>query len=417
MMLKYFSFPIFLLLLLPSGILAQKTTQNIGYFIKLGLVNSPLLKDYQNQINSASVDSILIKAAQKPRLDANAQLLVAPAYRNFGYDAAITNEGNYSGLIGINQNILNHKDLQNKYQSNNIQKRSITNSAKISGADLTRVITAQYMTTYADFIDDSLNESAMKLLENQKEILQRLVENGVYKQTDFLSLLIETQSQEISVKQSFNQYDKDYRLLRQICGLNDSIITKLSAPEITKKDLVDPTSSPLFIQYQFDSLKIINSKIAVDLRYRPKISWVADAGLLSASPSTLAKHFGFSAGINFSVPIYDGKQRKLEYEKLYFSENTRATYKNYSYRQYNQQVTQLNNDLAATLETAEQLKRQLNTSEELMKMVKALINTGNISITEFINDTKNYNNINRTLHQTQIKILLIINEINYLMQQ
>lgn len=153
------------------------------------------------------------------------------------------------------------------------------------------------------------------------------------------------------------------------------------------------------------------------MQYRPKLNWFADAGLLSTNPSTLYQHLGYSAGINFSIPLYDGKQRKLQYQKLDITEDTRSNYERFFKKQYSQQVAQLNKDLTATEEMQEQLKLQLKTSEQLMSMVKTLLNSGNISITDFINATKNYNSINRTLNQTQIKVLQIINELNYWMQE
>jgi outer membrane protein TolC len=417
-MLKHFSFLLSVMLFfILQRTLAQAPTQNLDYFLKQGFLNSPLLKDFQNQISSSSIDSLLVKAGQKPKVDANAQALYAPVYSNFGYDGAITNGGNYAGIVGVSQNFFNHKELQNKYEAIDIQKRSFSNTYKISGNDLTRVITAQYLNAYAGFSDLSFNQSFLKIMADQKEILRKLVESGIYKQTDYLSLLIETQTQEITVKQAASQYDRDILLLYQICGLNDTSQIALNLPDIPRKAPVNPSTSPLFFQYQIDSLKITNSKTAVDMQYRPKFNWFADAGLLSTKPSTLNQHFGYSAGINFSIPLYDGKQRKLQYQKLDFTEDTRANYERFFKKQYHQQVAQLNHDLAATQETLAQLKDQLKTSEELMAMVKTLLNTGNISITEFINAVKNYNNINRALNQTQIKILQIINELNYWMQQ
>ncbi|HEY4786507.1 MAG TPA: TolC family protein [Bacteroidales bacterium] len=416
-MFKYLRFISLLILFQSAQIQAQLPTQTLDYFLKQGLENSPLLRDYQNQLSSSTIDSLLIKAGQEPKVDANAQVLYAPVYHNFGYDEASTNGGNYTGVVGISQNFLNQKELRNKYESVEIQKRSVSNTFKISYNDLTRIITAQYLNAFADFSDLTFNKNFLKLMEDQQAILKKLVESGIYKQTDYLSLLIETQTQEITLKQASSQYYKDLLLLYQLCGLNDTSHTDLATPIIHRKNLDDVAQSPLLAQFKIDSLKISNSRSAVDVLYRPKLNWFADAGLLSTSPSTLYQHFGYSAGINFSIPIYDGKQRKLQYRKLDFTEDTRSNYEHFFKKQYSQQIMQLKSDLATAEETLDQLKKQQKTAEDLMTMVKSLLNTGNISITEFINATKNYDAINRTLNQTQIKILQTINELNYWMQQ
>jgi outer membrane protein TolC len=163
-------------------------------------------------------------------------------------------------------------------------------------------------------------------------------------------------------------------------------------------------------------MKIENDKAAVDVRYRPKLNWFADAGL-NTSPVDVFNHFGLSAGVNFTIPIYDGRQRQLEYQKLTLSQNTRANYESFFKTQYKQQVQQLSNELAVTQETLVQLEKQQSTAQELIDMAKSELDAGNMPITEFINAVKNYVGINRDINQARIKTFGMIIEINYLMQQ
>lgn len=415
-MLKYFPYILlFNFLALTPQVHAQ--VQTLDYFLQQGMVNSPLLKDYQNQIRTATVDSLLVQAGQHPQVNANAQILYAPSHGMFGYDEAITNGGNYAGLIGVSQYFMNSRDLKNRYEGFSIQKRALTNASKISVNDLKRLITSQYLNAYSDYSNLAFNRTFMKLLNDEKEIIQRLSESGIYKQTDYLALLIEAQSQEIILGQMTNLYSKDIRLLNQLCGMTDTTRIELSLPEISRISLSDFSLSPLFIQYKIDSLKISNDKKAIDIRYLPKLNWFADAGLMSSNPALLGQHFGFSAGINFSIPIYDGKQKKLDYQKLDFSEDTRTQYESFFKKQYNQQVMQLNSEIVANRTTLEQLKKQLKTADQLIFMIKSQLEAGNISITEFINATKNYQSINKDVIQTEINILQSINEVNYLLQQ
>ncbi|MDP4273586.1 MAG: TolC family protein, partial [Bacteroidota bacterium] len=165
------------------------------------------------------------------------------------------------------------------------------------------------------------------------------------------------------------------------------------------------------------SLKIENSKQAVNLRYLPKLSWFADAGLNSSTLSSAYQHFGYSAGLNFSIPIFDGNQKKLDYQKLAISENTRANYESFFKAQYSQQIMQLSNEFNSTRQMAIQLKKQLHTAEELISLSRLQLSSGNISITDLITAVKNYIGIRKNLDQSEIKTLQLINELNYLMQQ
>src|ERR1035437_5678077 len=391
-------------------------TQTLEYYIVQGLQNSPLLKDYQNQINAATIDSSIVRASHKPQVDARAQILYAPSYRLWGYDAAITNNGNYTSVIEASQSFFNGRDIRNKYESLNIQKRSLANTSKITINDLKRQVTNQYIGAYADYSDLSFNESFLTLMHEQETVIKRLVENAIYKQTDYLSLAIERQTQEILVKQLRSQFEKDMSQLKVLCGINDTSRVALSMPSIEQVKLADPSLSPLIIQYTIDSLKIVNEKTAIDLQYRPKLNWFADAGL-NTSPTDPFRHFGYSAGINFSLPIYDGKQRKLQYQKLSYTESTRYNYENYFRNRYFQQIKQLNKDLATIRETSDQLKVQLKSANELIGLAKAQLNVGNMQITDFINALKNSLKINRDLNQSQINVLQIVNELNYFMLQ
>ena len=50
------------------------------------------------------------------------------------------------------------------------------------------------------------------------------------------------------------------------------------------------------------------------------------------------KNFGTSVGLDLTVPIYDGKQKKMQYRKLDISERSRSNYQNFYTSQYYQQM-------------------------------------------------------------------------------
>jgi outer membrane protein TolC len=391
--------------------------QTLDNYIKIGLQNSPALKDLKNQILSGDIDSLLVNATQKPQIDANGQIMIAPYTSNFGYDEAITNRGNYSGVVGISQNFFNRKLLNSKYESIKVRKQSLTNSTKITENDLKKTITSQYITAFSTFSEQTFIKSTIKVMEEEKELLKRLVEKGIYKLTDYLSLLIEVQSQELVMKQLSIQYYKDIRLLNGLCGINDTVVVELAIPDLKKPGNVDFIASPLFKQFRLDSIKILTEKVTIDVSYKPKINWFADMGINSSQPESIYRHLGFSAGINLNVPIYDGKQKKLNYQKLDIAEKTRFDYQEFYKSQFSQQIQQLKKEYSDNLELTEQLKKQRNTVEELINLSKTMINTGNLSIIELIITLKNIISINKDLNQLEIKNLMVLNELNYLYQK
>lgn len=391
--------------------------QQLDYFIKQGLSNSPLLKDYQNQLGMAEADSLLVRAGQKPQVNSTSQVMYAPYNNNLGYDAAITNGGNYASVVDVSQYIFNGKTLKNKYENIALQNQSLRNTAKISEHDLVKAITGQYLTALADYYEVSNLRAYSELLNEQKNILKQLVSQAIYKQTDYLALEIESQTAEISFNQAQSQFLTDVNLLKQICGIADTaqLIPQMPKIEITQNIAVE--KSPLFLQYAIDSLKLINEQQSINLRYRPKINWFADAGLMTSSPATFYHNFGYSVGVNMSFPIFDGHQRRLEYQKISIRENTRSNYKNYFTNQYFKQVEQLNTVLQTTRKNIAILKLQESSAQELVKLLKVQLNSGNTTIAELINAMKNLLSVTHNIYQAQLKEFGIINELNYLMQQ
>jgi outer membrane protein TolC len=408
-------FLVFFLSFLTS--LAFNQTRNLEFYLDQGIHNSPLLNDYRNQIRSASSDSLLIRAAKNPLVEVKSQLLYAPSYRNFGYDEIVTDQGNYTAVMGISQPLFNKREINNKYEALDIQKRTLNNSSQISINELKKVITEQYLTSFASYTDFLFNRNFLELLEKENFIVKQFVNNGIAKQTDYLSLLVETQSEEMLVTQIKSQYRKDLMLLSQLCGLNDSTWYELTDPRIEMKGAPDITKSPAYIQYKIDSIRIENEKTAIDIRYKPKINWFADVGFLTSNPWNFYNHFGYSAGVSLNIPVYDGKQRGIEKQKLGFNENSRQAYQDTYYKQYFQQIQQLNLELSSLNEMSSLVENQLRTSEQLLSTLKEQLESGIIQMTEYINAIKNFKTTSRSINLLKMQKLQVINEMNFLLTQ
>ena len=387
------------------------------FYLKQAVQNSPLLNDYRNQVKSSYADSLLIRAAKKPLVEAKSQLLYSPVYHNFGYDEVVTDGGNYTAVMGISQPVFNKREINNKFEAVDLQKRSINNSTQISINELNKIITDQYLISFSGYNDFLFNKNFLELLAKENEIVKQFVKGGIAKQTDYLSLLVETQSQEILVNQLKSQYRKDLMLLGQLSGLTDSALYELADPKIEIRGTSDIRKSPSYLQYKIDSIRIENEKMAIDIRYKPKVNWFADAGFLTSNPWNFYKHFGYSAGLSLNIPVYDGKQRGIEKQKLELNENSRQVYQNTFYKQYFQQIQQLNLDLKALNVMSEQVENQLKTSQQLVDTFKEQLEAGIIQMTEYINAIKNFKTISRNINLIYIQKLQVINQMNFLLTQ
>lgn len=385
----------------------------LQYFISQGIIHSPVLKDLANQVGSNAFDSLLIKAGQKPQISFNGLLYYAPVINGIGYSDVITNISNITSVVYASQHIFNQKTIEAKYSKFGIQNQAIRISSKISENDLKKAITLQYLSACSVSNDISVNTELLASAKDEELILKQLVEKGLYKQVDYNSFMLEYKALDLLVKDLQIEYRKEISTLNILCGLPDEFYDHVEWPDIMLNPAINRESSPFFKRYVVDSLKIQNEKLLIDRNYKPSVNWFSDAGLLNNLPRDISRNFGFSVGLSLTVPIYDGQQRTLNYNKLKLAENTRTNYADFFKQQFNQQLKQLFDELRQTQEIIPQVEQQLSFAESVINQDKYLLNSGNISITDYILSLKNYISVKRNLNNYQVKILQIITEINY----
>jgi hypothetical protein len=392
-------------------------TRSLDYFINEGLRNSPLLNDLQNQLNSTLIDSLIIRAQSKPQVEGRSQLLYSPYNDHFGYDEVITDGGNYQVAGFVSQNIFNRKIVENKYRNIDNQRQGIILNKKITVAELKRLITGLYLDSYSVYSDFAFNSSFLDLMISQNQVVNQFVKAGIFSQADYLSLLVETRGQEIIISQLRNLYEKNIRLLNETCGIVDTAHVELIMPDVKPAE-PNIRSDYLFLkQFTIDSLQIINERAALGLRYKPSVNWFADAGILTSRPETFYRHFGASAGFSLSIPIFDGQQRKLEDQKLSIRENSRSFNNLISRKQYDQQYLRLKGELQGIKEIRSKLAEQLRISDQLVKSLKSQLETGIAKMTDYLNALRSYRSINHNLNMTDIEMLIITNEMNYILAE
>jgi len=388
-------------------------TNTLDYFLSQATSNSPLLKDYQNQIQSNEYDSLLLRASYKPQVTGSSTNIYPPVINGYGYDQAITNGGTYNALIGVNKQLANKKNVAAQLQGLQLQNRDISNTAKISEQDLKKNIIAQYITAYSDQLQLNFVKDINALLSKEDTILKKLTVNNIYKQVDYLSFLVTLQQQQLQAQQLDIQFKNDYAVLNYLCGINNASTDSLKYPDINIQQLPDINASSFFQKFEIDSLKLVNSKALIDNNYRAKINLFADAGYNSSLAYKAYKNFGTSIGISAIIPIYDGKQRKLQYDKLTLAEKTRQHYRSFFSDQYHQQIEQLMQQFNSTNELFVTINNQLRYTKALIDANEKLLETGDVRITDYILSLNNYLNAKNLITQNIINRLQIINQLNY----
>jgi len=407
---RYFS----ILLLTIISLYSFGQQKSLDEFISSGITRSPLLKDLKNQKKSNAIDSLKIIAGYKPQVTASSVNYYAPSLPSgWGYDQTISNGGGFNQLITVNKRLVSKENLHNQYEAINLQNQSLEVSGKISEQDIKKSITAQYITAYGDQQLYTFNQEMLKLLSKEEAILKTLTEKNVYRQTDYLSFLVTLKQQELSITQLKIQLQNDLASLNYLSGVNDTSFISLSPPDMQPAVLPEIDNSVFAQQYKIDSLKLVNSDAIIEYNYKPKIDLYADAGHESTFALDPYKNFGTSFGVTITMPIYDGKQKKLQHDKNAIAQQTRGEYEQYFKSQYAQQIAQLVQQLQLTEQMIGQATDQLKYSEALIEANRKLLVSGDVRMADYILAIGNYLSAKNTITQTSINKLQIINQINY----
>jgi len=388
-------------------------TYTLDHYLDAGKTNSPLLKDLRNQIASNSVDSLRLLAGYKTQVNLNSAALVAPYIDGYGYAGAITNEHTLNALVSANKTIVSKKYLNAQIETLILQAQSVGNSAKISEQDLRKAITTQYITAYGDLEQVKFNQKVIELLSEEEDLLKKLTRSNVYKQSDYLTFLVTLKQQQLQLLQAKLTYKNDFATLNYLAGIADTSNVELQEPAIQKPLLPDAYNSIFFRQYKLDSLKLVNSRQLVDFTYKPKINIFADGGYESDFMDQAYKNFGVSAGFSFTMPLYDGGQKKLQYRKLSLQEETRQNYKAFFSTQYNQQIAQLKQQISESDKLLNQVDEQIKYSESLIKVDAQLLQTGDVRVADLVLAVNNYLTIKNLRTTTNINKLQLVNQLNY----
>jgi outer membrane protein TolC len=398
----------FLLVAVPY---AQKNS--LDYFLSQAMANSPLLKDYQNQRLSLALDSQLIRAALRPQVNGVSNNLYAPVINGYGYDEAITNGQQVSAFVSVSKSFIGNKSVAAQIANLRLQSLITGNSLKISEQDLKKTITDQYIVVFGEQLELALNNHVNELLEREDSLLKKLTRDNVYRQTDYLAFAVTRQQQLLTTSQLQVQYMFDYGGLNYLAGIVDTTIQPLEEPQLDPASYGKFTNPVFYQQFVLDSFKLVNDKAVVDLNYRPKINAFADAGYNSSLAYLPYKNFGTSIGLNISIPIYDGKQRRLQYSKIAIQERTRADRRDFFMQQHDQQLLQLMQQLNATERLIEQINKQVAYTETLITVNERLLASGDIRLTDFILALNNYFTAKNLVTQNHVSRLKILNQINY----
>ncbi|HEY5592240.1 MAG TPA: TolC family protein [Paludibacter sp.] len=417
---------IFLLFL--SGIIYPQQ-RDLNYFLERARNTSPLIQKNKNDNKILDLDLQQTERILKnPEINLESNILFAPiithtgtsnrlditsagADNYSGYDLGITNGGQYQAFILLKQPLLGNMNYKVYSKKSEISRKRNENSTTMTIHEMEQLVAYQYILCLKSKAQLKNSEIMQKQLDEQLNILKRLVENAAYKQSDLMLLQIEKQNLELNTKSFEDDFKNNLYDLNLLCGIKDT--AEVDIVEIDLQLRTETSSGSQFMtSYKLDSLNIVADQSISELKYKPQLSAFANAGL-SAVNIPAFNRLGFSAGLTFSWNLYDGNQRKLEREKSNVNINTLQFEKSHFITQQEINKAKIKSQIKSLDEREVILGNQLIQYDKLYKVYENELSQGLVSVMDFKNLLKDITTKKQEYLLQKMEKQLLVNSYNY----
>ena len=404
--------------------------QDLAYYIERAKINSPLIQDNRNQSEAAhleadrlkafytkaqisltaiySFDPIISRDNGQSKLDLNPS---GSAENYSGYDLAASNGGVYQGLLNINQPMFNGMRYETAAEQVLVGAQINQNNIQLTAHDLEKFITDQYILCLQDYSQTDYLENLVRIISEQKNMVSKLVENGIAKQSDLSLLNIEQKTQQTALNTFRATYRRDLMDLRVLCGISDTTFQVLNNIDLQLQE--DVVKSRFTERYRLDSLNLVAAQKVFELKYKPVVSLFANTGLNAVYAPTIPNRLGMSAGINFTLNLTDGKQRGITQQRTTVLMRTTKLYKDFFYSQNSVRKNRILTELKSIGERLTLTEDQLKEYQKLLEFYKQELSRGQISVINYITTLKTMALTQRDFVILKTNRELLVNLYNY----
>lgn len=376
-------------------------SKSLHYYIETAKENSPLIADYRNRTEIEQAELERLKAMYThSRLELNGDYLFVPivskdggraafkwnarsATDYYGYDLGESSGSFHAGATWT-QPLLGRSSYKVAQEQAKINTDMANNRIRMEEHQLERSVTEQYLLCLLDKAQIAFTDSVGTVIEHRIEIVQKLVENGLSKQSDLHLLMIEREANAELHTAARQDYHTHLMELNLLCGIDDA--TDVALSDISQPVRLRNDREPgLFTeQYRLDSLNTVMSLRSFNLQYKPKLDLFVNGGLQVGDFSGWYRHFGLSAGVTFSWTIFDGRQKRLKERQAGWQQNTIRTYKENAEYQRNMRIKQCLSELGRYDERERALNNQLAQYESVLSDYGREMDAGQVSVLDYI---------------------------------
>ncbi len=401
---------------------------SLDYFISLANRNAPELRENENLMRIGDLEADLIKAQQNAiKVDAASEVLVAPYFNHngnfvsvttspspnaYGYDVGITNGGLYSAQLSITKNLFNSILTDDLLFRNQIKNEAQLLTAEEFRHTLEKKITEAYILAFQFQLQEEFNRDLVSDLAIRIQVVELLVKRGVLQESDYLLLKLDKENRELELLQILASRSSAFKELQNLSGNPNDTIRSLLEPQLQ----LSGNTRERFIERRFanDSIQVAADQKVFEDQYRPQIMAYGNTGLNAVELNNIYHRVGMSAGLKVTIPIYDGNQKKFNALQAALKSDNLEYYRDNSEIQLQNNLADLNHQIAVQKATLESLEKQLKQLRGLLEIYKGKLVNGQVTVIDYLNIIQNYKMMSYTNLQARTNLWLLTNQYNSL---
>jgi len=409
------------------NLIAQK--RDLDFYLDQAKTNSPLINQNQNQGEMINLDLEQIRRMlSKSEINIESNVLFAPIISHDhqsnhfewasggaddynGYDLASTDGGQYQAFVSVQQPLFTHSMYRSYLNKSTVSRQINKNDLALTIHEIRYLVTHQYLICLKSKKLAENRKSLLDRLDEQINTMRKLVENAIYNQTDLILLQIEYRNYLIEYKALQADYENNLYDLYQLSGIRDT--TRQDIPEVNIQINRDTFLQSKFVNaYELDSLNATADQSIYLLKYKPRLSLFANAGL-NAVYLPKFNRLGFSTGFNLTWNIYDGNQGKIQKEKTAIEQQTIVFNKNFFITKNTINKNKILNQIELIGQRMTLYEQQINQYDQLYEVYREEMPMNMVSVMDFkilLNDMSSAQKEYLTL---EMEKQILINAYNY----
>ena len=287
--------------------------------LMLARTQNPRMCNAENAIRAAGLSHAELATTKLPQIKLGASSIYAPSSGNFGYDPALSNGGQVTGQVIVQQSLYDGgmRGLKSDQLSLDIER--LAKEKRIAERDLVFSVKQAFVETLRAEQEILLQEESVRQLSEYLEIVRRLSKVGSAAYTDVLKTELQLSNAQLSYQKAAEEFVVAKYTLAELIGtpldttfniagsLKDAAYGQADSSSFS----LSPDSSPN-LEMSAASLALKRSLLDVELTQHenyPTVLLMGDAGLVTSGDNLRlprderANMFGFSFGVALEIPL------------------------------------------------------------------------------------------------------------------